>query len=128
MTTARKLVQYYNAPINTNWQVFDIIPTIRERQNTMPTLGGTLSALTIYGDTLSGANALTVRITEDSYGDMCIIGDKQVGMSLGVTTPTKTSSIVKIEIDVADTWPSHVWIKTDTGTLNVRQIKLTWRV
>lgn len=122
-----KLVQEYNHTINTYWQVFDIIPTIRERQQSMPVLGGTLSALTIYGDTLSGANALTVRITEDSSGDMCIIGDTQVGMSLGITTATKTSSIIKIEIDVADTWPSHVWIKTDAGSLKLRQIKLTWR-
>lgn len=122
-----KLVQEYNHTINTYWQVFDIIPTIRERQQSMPVLGGTLSALTIYGDTLSGANALTVRITEDSSGDMCIIGDTQVGMSLGISTATKTSSIIKIEIDVADTWPSHVWIKTDAGSLNLRQIKLTWR-
>tara|TARA_R100000353_G_scaffold74490_1_gene56797 strand:+ start:4114 stop:4497 length:384 start_codon:yes stop_codon:yes gene_type:complete len=123
-----KLVQLYNAPINTSYQVFDIIPTLRERKNSAPVLNGTLSALTIYGDTLSGANALTVRITEDSSGDMCIIGDTQVGMSLGVTTATKTSSVIKIEIDIADTWPSHVWIKTDAGTLNVRQIKITWRV
>ena len=108
--------------------MFDIIPTLRERKNSAPVLNGTLSALTIYGDTLSGANALTVRITEDSSGDMCIIGDTQVGMSLGVTTATKTSSVIKIEIDIADTWPSHVWIKTDAGTLNVRQIKITWRV
>lgn len=123
-----KLVQLYNAPINTNWQVFDIIPTLRERKNSAPVLNGTLSAVTIYGDTLSGANALTVRVTEDSSGDMCIVGDTQVGMSLGITTATKTSSVIKVEIDIADTWPSHVWIKTDSGTLNVRQIKITWRI
>ncbi len=123
-----KLVQLYNATINTNWQVFDIIPTLRERKNSAPVLNGTLSAVTIYGDTLSGANALTVRVTEDSSGDMCIVGDTQVGMSLGITTATKTSSVIKVEIDIADTWPSHVWIKTDSGTLNVRQIKITWRI
>ena len=121
------LLERYDEEVGTSFVGFDLLPTQRGFR-AYPVLSGTLSALWIYGDSLSGANSLTVRVTEDADGDKCIIGDTQVGMSLGITTATKTSSIIKIEIDVADTWPSHVWIKTDAGSLNVRQIKLTWRV
>jgi hypothetical protein len=123
-----RLVQSYNTQVGTSFTAFEILPSITERRNSMPVLNGTLSALWIYGANLSGANALTVRITEDDTGDKCIIGDKQVGMSRGITTTDRTSSVIKIEIDVSDTWPSHVWIKTDTGTLDVEELKLTWRV
>ena len=69
-----------------------------------------------------------MRVTEDAEGDRCIIGDTQVGFSTGITTDTMTSSVIKIEIEVADTWPAKVWVKTDTGTFNVREVKITWRV
>ena len=42
-----KLVQLYNAPINTSYQVFDIIPTLRERKNSAPVLNGTSLLKTI---------------------------------------------------------------------------------
>jgi hypothetical protein len=122
-----KIVEHFDAEVNTDWSSFNIQPTVREIRS-VPLLSGTLSALWIYCDTKVSANTLTVRVTEDDEGDKCIIGDTQVGMALGITTPSKTSSILKIEIDVADTWPSKVWVKTDTGTVNVREIKLTWRV
>ena len=122
-----KIVEHFDAEVNTDWSSFNIQPTVREIHS-VPLLSGTLSALWIYCDTKVSANTLTVRVTEDDEGDKCIIGDTQVGMALGITTPTKTSSILKIEIDVADTWPSKVWVKTDTGTVNVREIKITWRV
>jgi len=122
-----KIVEHFDAEVNTDWSSFNIQPTMREIRS-VPLLSGTLSALWIYCDTKVSANTLTVRVTEDDEGDKCIIGDTQVGMALGITTPSKTSSILKIEIDVADTWPSKVWVKTDTGTVNVREIKLTWRV
>lgn len=122
-----KIVESYDTEVGSSWTSFEIQPTVRE-QNSVPLLSGTLSALWIFCDTKVSANALTVRVTEDEDGDKCIIGDTQVGLALGITTPSKTSSILKIEIDVADTWPSMVWVKTDTGTVNVRQIKITWRV
>ena len=122
-----KIVEHFDAEVNTDWSSFNIQPTVREIRS-VPLLSGTLSALWIYCDTKVSANTLTVRVTEDDEGDKCIIGDTQVGMALGITTPSKTSSILKIEIDVADTWPSKVWVKTDTGTVNVREIKITWRV
>tara|TARA_R100000005_G_C4998165_1_gene204865 strand:- start:2276 stop:2656 length:381 start_codon:yes stop_codon:yes gene_type:complete len=121
-----RLVEEYDTEVGTSYTGFEIKPTTRVQQQ-IPLLIGTLSAVFIYCDTHVNANAITVRITEDVQGDECIIADTQVGLALGVTTPTKTSSILKIEIDVADTWPTMVWIKTDTGTLNVRKIKFTWR-
>tara|TARA_Y100001973_G_C5046054_1_gene255211 strand:- start:85 stop:468 length:384 start_codon:yes stop_codon:yes gene_type:complete len=121
-----KLVEHFNDAVNTNWSGFLIEPAALRKQQ-QPSLYGTLSALTIFCDTRVNANALTVRVTEDIEGDRCIIADTQVGLALGITTVTKTSSIIKIEIDVADTWPSKVWMKTDTGTVNVREIKITWR-
>tara|TARA_E500000318_G_scaffold110059_1_gene124536 strand:- start:705 stop:1085 length:381 start_codon:yes stop_codon:yes gene_type:complete len=122
-----RLVEEFDTLVATSYVGFEISPTQRER-NTFSSLSGTLSALWIYGDTLNGANALTVRVTEDEDGDKCIIADTQVGIAQGLTTTTKTSSVIKIEIDVADTWPSKVWVKTDTGSVNVRQVKITWRV
>ena len=123
----KKLVEYFDTQVNTSFTSFEIKPTTQMLQ-TIPTLYGTLSALYIYGDTLSGANALTVRISEDNEGDKCILADTQVGLCQGITTTTKTSSIVKIEIDVADTWPSKVWIKTDAGTVKIKEEKITWRI
>ena len=122
-----KLIERYDTEVDTDWSSFSIQPDSRQYKS-IPTLTGTLSALWIYCDTKVSANTLTVRVTEDDDGDKCIIGDTQVGLALGITTATKTSSILKIEIDVADTWPSKVWVKTDTGTVNVREIKITWRV
>lgn len=122
-----KLVEEYNQEVNTSFTGFEIQPNTRQIRE-LPVLSGTLSAVWIYCNTRVNANSLTVRITEDVEGDKCIIADKQVGLALGITTPSKTSSVFKIEIDVADTWPSMVWIKTDTGTVNVYEIKLTWRV
>lgn len=121
------ITEQYDTAVTTSFVGFPIQPSDRQKRS-YPTFYGTLSALTIHGDTLSGTNSLTVRISEDSDGDRMILGDTQVGLSVGITTPTMTSSIIKIEIDVADSWPSKVWIKTDTGTLNIRQVKLTWRV
>ncbi len=120
------LVEYFNDQITTDWSGFALQPENIRRKQT-PRLYGTLSACYIYCDTRVNANSLTVRITDDVNGDRCIIGDKQVGFAYGVTTPTMTSSIIKVEIDVADTWPSMIWMKTDTGTVNLREIKITWR-
>lgn len=122
-----KLVEYFDTSVGTAFYGFEIVPS-NIALRSLPSLYGTLSALTIYGDTNVGANSLTVRITEDADGDRCIIADTQVGLCEGITTSTSTSSIIKIEIDVADTWPTKVWVKTDTGTVNIREIKITWRV
>lgn len=121
-----RLVEAYDEEVGTSYVGFEIKPSTRV-QRELPLLSGTLSGVFIYCDTRVSANVISVRITEDVEGDKCIIADTQVGLALGLTTATKTSSILKIEIDVADTWPSMVWIKTDTGTVNVREIKVTWR-
>jgi len=105
-----KLEESFDEEIGTSYVGFNLLPTVRGFR-AYPTLTGTLSALWIYGDTLSGANSLTVRITEDEDGDKCIIGDTQVGLAAGITTTTMTSSVIRIEIDVADTWPTTVWLK-----------------
>lgn len=121
-----RLVELYDIEVGTTYTGFEIKPSTRV-QRELPLLTGTLSGVFIYCDTRVSANVISVRITEDVEGDKCIIADTQVGLAFGLTTATKTSSILKIEIDVADTWPSMVWIKTDTGTVNVREIKVTWR-
>ena len=121
------ITEQFDTEVTTSFIGFPIQPTARQRRS-YPTFYGTLSALTIYADTLSGAKSFTVRLSEDLDGDKMIVGDTQVGLCLGVTTATMTSSIIQIEIDVAGAWPSKVWIKTDAGTVNVREVKLTWRV
>lgn len=121
-----RLVEFYDVEVGTSYTGFEIKPAERV-QRQLPLLAGTLSAVWIHCDTRVSANALTVRITEDVNGNKCMIPDVQVGLALGLETPTMTSSVLEIEIDVADTWPSMVWVKTDTGTVNVREIKVTWR-
>lgn len=121
------LSETFDDEIDTNWKKFDISPTIRE-QTSINTLSGTVSGLFIYCDTVASANALTVRLTSDPDGDKCLLTDTQVGMTNGITTETKTSSVIRIEIDMKDTFPNHCWIKTDAGTANVRNVVLTWRV
>lgn len=113
--------------VSNSWTKFDIQPTQREYKS-IPLLNGTVSALFIYCDTVEHAFALTVRLTADEDGDMCLLTDTSVGMTQGITTTTKTSSIIKIEIDMKDTFPNHCWLKTNIGTAQVRNIRLTWRV
>jgi len=123
------LSEQFDDEVDTNWQSFNIQPTQRQyKSGSYSQLAGTVSALFIYCDTAVDANALTVRLTADEEGDICLLTDTQVGMVGGITTETKTSSIIKIEIDMLDTFPTHCWIKTDAGTAQVRNIRLTWRV
>ncbi len=121
------LIEAFDDEVGTNFVKFDIQPSARQSR-TIPTLAGTVSALFIYCDTVATAQALTVRLTADAEGDVCLLTDTQVGMTQGLTTSTKTSSIIKIEIDMHDSFPNHCWIKTDAGTANVRNVRLTWRV
>lgn len=121
------LLESFDDEVGTVFTKFDIQPTEREMRS-ISSLAGTVSALFIYCDTVVDAGALTVRLTADSLGDVCLLTDTQVGMTNGITTITKTSSVIKIEIDMHDSFPNHCWIKTDIGTANVRNVRLTWRV
>lgn len=128
MTTRyHNLNREYGDEISTNWTRFELDTQGIERQR-MGNLTGVVSALFIYCSNKAGANAMTVRLTEDEAGDKALISDTQVGMTTGLTTNTKTSSIIKIEIVMADQFPTFCWIKTDAGTADVDSIKLTWRV
>lgn len=127
-TTYYNLTREYGDEISTNWTRFELDTQGIEKKR-LSNLTGVVSALFIYcSNATEDARAMTVRLTGDEDGDKALLPDTSVGMMNGITTTTKTSSIIKIEIVMADVFPTYCWIKTFNGTADVDSIKLTWRV
>lgn len=94
---------------------------------------GFLESLQLTVDTIAGGCAsLTVRVTSDVTGDVCIIPDTAATIATGVTTATKgtvvyVSGIAFTNDDSAQTDAVvYVWVKTDAGTCNLRVSNLVW--
>ena len=91
---------------------------------------GRLSALYISVKSVSGAATLTVRVTEDSGGDKCIMTDTAITLSdgTGITTATDSSGTIALDVDYVSTNSQDVYVfyKINAGTLTVEQARLTW--
>lgn len=89
---------------------------------------GILSSLTIR---LSGVNTDTrgiiCRLTEDEQGDLCSMPDAACGLTRGVTTNTKTTTVFKYEVQFSDEYPIHLFVKTDNGSATVDEVILQYR-
>ena len=91
---------------------------------------GRHSALYISVKSVSGAATLTVRVTEDSGGDKCIMSDTAITLSdgTGITTATDSSGTIALDVDYVSTNSQDVYVfyKINAGTLTVAQARLPW--
>ena len=75
----------------------------------------------------SSPTKITIRICTDTSGDDIIIPDSDADLSFGITTATKGLACFKIDIPLflsAET--VYLYAKTDTGTVTIDKVVLTW--
>ena len=72
----------------------------------------------------------TLSISEDTAGDEFILTSTESIIQYGISDATKGTAIWRIDgvialnLDLND--EVYCWIKTDTGTLDINQIVITW--
>ena len=90
---------------------------------------GELKALWIYVTATSGApTTATMRLTKEADGDLSLVTDTDSIISYGLTSTSTGSSVWRFDLDIAiDQQILYAFIKTDTGTLTVDKITLTYR-
>lgn len=89
-----------------------------------------LESVLLHVDTIAaGATKLTLRITTDAAGDVCLIPDVQATIATGITTATKGSVGYTCGFGLPNTAAAtvYLWVKTDAGTCNLGTATLTWR-
>lgn len=129
-TVYYNITRNYTTTINNSgYQKFELSKEGRALAQ-QPALEGIISALYIYTDQLSSIAGMQVVMTADEDGDYALLPITNVGISAGMTTATKGSSVIKVEVVMADAFPTFIWIRSNTvgGTARVTQVKLTWRV
>lgn len=103
-----------------------------ERQSVSTEFNGNLESLFLTVDGIAGGcSALTVRVCIDANGDYSCVGDVEVAIDLGITTPTVGTAQVLIGIpfkNVLGAAPNilHVFFKCDAGTCNIATGQLNW--
>ena len=91
---------------------------------------GKLSAVTIHVSSIaSSASQVSFRMTTDSDGDITIASGASGALDVGITTATKGSVTYVLEFvqitPVNDT--VYLFYKTDTGTVTIDEVIVTWR-
>ena len=88
---------------------------------------GELSAVTIHVSSI--ASQVSFRMTTDSGGDITIASGASGALDVGITTATKGSVTYVFEFvqitPVNDT--VYLFYKTDTGTVTIDKVIVTWR-
>lgn len=75
----------------------------------------------------SSPTKLTARITTDTDGDLAIVTGTESDIEVGVTTATDGSAIYKIDVDyIFESNQVYVLFKTDTGTVTIDSVELTY--
>tara|TARA_Y100001938_G_scaffold150489_1_gene241651 strand:+ start:1767 stop:2177 length:411 start_codon:yes stop_codon:yes gene_type:complete len=75
----------------------------------------------------SSPTKLTIKISKDANGDECIVTGTESTIETGVTTATDGSCVYKIDLDYVFSSSSvYVFFKTDTGTVSVDAVELTY--
>ena len=87
-----------------------------------------LSAVYVQMSSLnSSPTKLSVKITTDSGGDEAIMTGTESTIEAGVTTATDGSAIYKLDVDyVFESSTIYAFFKTDTGTVSIDKIELTY--
>ena len=93
-----------------------------------PRISGHASGLFVFLSSIAGASSLSSVLTEDAAGDRPIMPETAAGVQVGMTTATKGSIVISIDIQVYDSEePLYLWCKTDAGTCTVDDVLITYR-
>jgi hypothetical protein len=75
----------------------------------------------------SSPTKLTMRLCTDSGGDEAIVTGTESTIEVGVTTSTDGSAIYAIDIDyIFESDTVYAFFKTDTGSVSIDKIELTY--
>lgn len=81
----------------------------------------------------AGATKLTVRVTSDAAGNESILPDTQATIATGIGAAATGSVAFSAGVGMTNLNPTqtdslvYVWVKTDAGTCNLKEVTLTWR-
>lgn len=80
-----------------------------------------LYTLRLWVSTISGAAALTVRLTQDAEGDEIILPDTTATISVGITTATEGGIGIDIDAPIWTTEGTTLYLhaKTNAGTVTL---------
>ena len=90
---------------------------------------GNLEALFLEVSNIASATKLTCRICSDAGGDISVIGDVEVTIDLGVTTSTKGTSQIKIDVPFLISQNSanlYRFVKCDAGSVTLEKSQISW--
>jgi len=92
-------------------------------------VGAILSGVYVKVKTIaSSAAKLSIQISTDATGDNIIIPSSEADLSTGVTTATVGAAVYDLAIDyVSSSDQIYIWYKTDTGTVTVDSVEVSWR-
>jgi len=90
-----------------------------------------ISLVTIYASSISSSpkpTTLTMKLCRDSAGDECLVTSTAAQMEIGTTTGTKATVIYRVDgiISMKTGDVLYVFAKTNKGTLNVDEVRITW--
>jgi len=95
---------------------------------------GILETVNVHVQAIAGgATKLTVRVTADSAGNESILPDTEATIATGIGTATTGSVALSAGVGMTNLNPTqtdsiiYVWVKTDLGTANLKEVTLTWR-
>jgi hypothetical protein len=81
----------------------------------------------------AGATKLVVRVTSDSAGNESILPDTEATISVGIGAATTGSVAFSAGVGMSNLNPTqtdsiiYVWVRTDAGTANLKEVTVTWR-
>jgi hypothetical protein len=95
---------------------------------------GILDSLNIHVHAIAGgATKLTVRVTSDAAGNESILPDTQATIATGIGAAATGSVAFAAGVAMTNLNPTqadcivYVWVKTDAGTCNLKEVTLAWR-
>ena len=88
---------------------------------------GRIDTITVNVSAISSASVITLAITEDAAGDSHVLTDTNSTVFTGKTTATKGAAMWKMDsIVYMNSNIAYVWLKTNTGTVNVDDVQITF--
>lgn len=89
---------------------------------------GTLKGLWVYFNTAaSSPTAISIMITQDALGDRVIVPETASAISFGLTSAAQGAAVWAVDLPLKmSTENLYVFIKTDTGTITVNEVVLSW--
>lgn len=98
--------------------------------NYRETFWGYLRGVWVYMSAISAGPAptkITMRICKDAAGDEILITDTEADISTGITVANKGSVVYLLDIPCTlSTETLYLFAKTDTGTVTIDKVVLSW--